>query len=79
LQDTSVFSTSDTALASWLYISNVRLLELNTDVSPARYVFEPPPEELMVEWNTGKTPCAAFYKTYRYFLVQVKKGSNGKA
>lgn len=82
LQD--YFRTSDTSLAAWLVVSNVRLVKTDNEIYPTIFYFEEPVngnlEDIKLQWESGVAfgNCSAFYKTYRYLVRQVKEHENGQ-
>lgn len=75
------FHTTDTALASFLVISGIPLVDLDISEHPARFVFDGPNgklSSLINEWESGDTICVAFYRQYRKFVDSIKRNESGR-
>ena len=66
--ETEIFSTTDIALASYLYCSGTQLSQIDRQ-NPRRciFVFDSPKPELISKWQEGKTTvnALAFYNAYQ--------------
>jgi len=72
-----VYSTSDTALAAWLFSSGFELLEVDGSKFPVVFHFENSSQELyklVRAFQVGKAEgnIAAFYRAYKIMLSKVK-------
>ncbi len=79
MSKSSEYTTSDTALAAFLAISGIKLIELKTTTNPAVYTFESNGtlQELVTQWESELSPHRQFYNTYRSFIRQIKEKNNG--
>ncbi len=75
----SRYTTINTGLATFLAISKVKLVSLDTTINPAVYTFEANGEleDLIAQWKSELTPFRQYYNTYRAFIDQIK-GGNGE-
>jgi len=73
-----VFTTTDTPLAAFLAISQVKLLDMNVHVYPTIYTFETNGmlDDLVRQWESELSPFRQFYNTYRSFIRQIKEKDN---
>lgn len=73
--NTSVYNTTDTALAAFLAISGIKLVKLNTEQKLAVYTFEDHNnlQDLVTQWESELSPFRQFYNTYRSFIRQIKE------
>lgn len=75
----SVYETSDTPLAAWLYINGIPKPAIDKTVRPFIFRFndiEPQRlNDLIFNWDSGnaKGDCLAFYKAYRMFIHILKE------
>jgi hypothetical protein len=83
----TVFSTTDTALAAFLLISNIKFIKLKADspYSPIEILFYKNSnniEELEFQWKTGTAQgcIPTWFKAYRSFIHELEeiksKGEN---
>ena len=72
------FHTSDTALAAWLSTSGVKLIKVNSTITPAEFTLQEETKgqvgELTFAWESGTATgnVVQFYKTYRYLLRKIR-------
>ncbi len=71
----SVFSTSNTALAAFLAVSNIKLISLDIHVHPVVYHFESNGaiQDLIMQWESEVSAYRQFYNTYRSFIKRIKE------
>lgn len=77
------FSTTDTALASFLYSSGKNLLNTFYEYDPVIFVFEQNGtdfKELEFQWKSGILigNIPLFFKVYRNFIDEIKKHKQEK-
>jgi hypothetical protein len=71
------FHTSDTAFAAWLVSAGVKLVDVNTTITPAEITLQETDKgqigELTIAWESGKAEgnVVQFHKTYRYLLRRI--------
>lgn len=75
----SVYSTSDTALAAWLYASGFELQDVDNSEFPAVFHFENSSQklpQLIHDFQMGEAVgnIAAFFRAYKILLSKVKAG-----
>lgn len=74
-----LYTTSDTGLAAFLVVSDIKLCKLITSINPAEFIFEQDGkaniDDLKFQWETGiaKGNVSAFYKAYRGFTRQIRE------
>lgn len=74
------YETSDTPLAAWLVCNQIKLLEVNTAISPVEFIFDSTGKEqlndLIFQWDSGNAVgnCNSFYRTYRSLVHKLKEG-----
>lgn len=72
------YQTSDTPLATWLVINQIKLLEIDIISSPAVFIFDSADSktvnDLIFQWDSGNATgnCISFYKTYRSLVHKIK-------
>lgn len=75
------FETSDTPLATWLIINQVRLLEIKKNNSLSVFILDNSEPgklaELCFKWESGTAEgnCSVFHKTYRNLVHKVTRGA----
>lgn len=79
MSKSSQYTTSDTALAAFLAISGIKLIELDVSTRPVQYIFKSNGtlQNLVTQWESELSPFRQFYNTYRSFIRQIKERNNG--
>jgi hypothetical protein len=77
-----VYITPDTALASYLIISDIKKLRTDRSQNPTVFIFEDyngNVAELVQKWERGIASgnVKAFFKTYKSLLKELKDDGNG--
>ena len=77
----SPYSTSDTALAAWLYSSGRELLQVDTSQPSVLFVFgngNSRMSGLLIDYQTGQAEgnILAFFRAYKMLIGRIKE--NGK-
>ena len=76
--NSKVYETSDTPLATWLIINQIKLIDINSAHSPAIFLLDsadnPKINDLIFQWDSGNAiaNCVSFYKTYRNLVHRIK-------
>lgn len=72
------FTTINTGLATFLAVSKVKLIKLDTSTNPAVFTFESNGnlQDLLLQWKAEITPHRQYYNTYRSFIDQIKEKNN---
>lgn len=66
------FSTSDTALAAYLYYKGIPLLEIRNG-ERAVFLFAQPSDDMIDCFTSGKAPEALYYKAYKTLLRKIAR------
>ncbi len=75
--DNSLYSTSDIALASYLYCSGTVLQDIDRqNPRRCRFIFGSPMPELISTWQTGQATvnALAFYNAYQALKARLYRG-----
>lgn len=79
MKNNSQFATSDTPLATWLIINQVRLIETDNSSSPSVFILDNSDparlEDLRFQWDSGNAlgNCVIYHKTYRNLVHKVTR------
>ena len=76
--DGEYYSTTDTALAAWLYSQGFELLDVKTESFPSIFVFKnssPQLTDLVRDYQCGKAEgnISVFYRAYKKLLRMIKE------
>lgn len=79
----SIYSTSDTALAAWLYANGFELLEVDSSKFPSVFLFDdssPKLSELAHDFQRGKANgnITVFHRAYKLMLSKIKDSRYGE-
>ncbi len=75
--ETEIFSTTDIALASYLFCSGTHLARIDR-INPRRciFIFDSPKSELISKWQEGKASvnALAFHNAYQELKARLFRG-----
>lgn len=72
------YITSDTSLATWLVMNQVKLINVNKSVRPVEFKFDSNDQQklndLIFSWDSSNAMgnCFIFFKTYRKLIHEVQ-------